>query len=129
VRTIVQFEAGDGRYAVAVDEVSEVRPAVGLTALPAPRPGVAGLMQRSGDALPVLEVLSSAGKHIVVIERGARSFGLLVDEVTGVQAVAEDRFSPPPAGQDHAFVSGVLNDERGLVLLLDVDLLANRLAP
>ena len=127
--TIVRFRTSRGYYAVPVELVSEVRSAAGLTPLPAPRPGVAGLMRRGDEALPVLAILDSSGRHVVVIDKGPLSFGLLVDEVTGVHQVDETLIGAPPPGQDRVLVSGVVNDEDGLVLLLDVDALAGKLTP
>jgi chemotaxis signal transduction protein len=128
VRTIVRFRTSEGDYAVPVEQVSEVRSAVGLTPLPAPQPGVVGLMRRGEEALPVLAILGAAGRHVVVIDKGPLSFGLLVEEVTGVHQVDEAQIGAPPPGQDRAVVSGVFHDELGLVLLLDVDALAGRLS-
>lgn len=127
MRTIVRFRTAEGVYAVPVEQVSEVRSTTELARLPAPMPGVAGLMRRGDGALPVLEILGSRGRHVVIIEKGPLSFGLLVEEVTGVFQVDEARIGEPPPGQDRPFVSGVLNDETGLVLFLDVDALAGRL--
>jgi chemotaxis signal transduction protein len=127
VRTIVRFRTVEGDYAVPVEHVSKVLSASALTPLPAPRPGVAGLMSRGDEALPVLEILGPSGRHVVVIDAGPVSFGLLVEEVTRIQHVDEARIDAPPSGQDRALVSGVLNDEPGLVLLLDVDALAAKL--
>jgi|GEM_PF-1301843 len=128
MRTIVRFRTAEGVYAVPVEQVSEVRSTTELAPLPAPMPGVAGLMRRGDGALPVLEILGSLGRHVVIIEKGPLSFGLLVEEVTGVLQVDEARIGEPPPGQDRPLVSGVLNDETGLVLFLDVDALAGRLA-
>ena len=125
--TIVRFRTSDGDYAVLVDQVSEVQSASGLTPLPAPRPGVVGLMRRGDEALPVLASLGSVGRHVVIIDRGPLSFGLLVEEVTGVHEIDDARISDPPPGQDRDLVSGVLSDDEDLVLLLDVDALAGRL--
>jgi chemotaxis signal transduction protein len=129
VKTIVRFRTPHGDYAVPVEEVSEVRSAAGLTPLPAPRPGVAGLMRSGDEALPVLTILAATGRHVVVIDRGARSFGLLVEEVTAVHEIDEASIGVSPSGQDRELVSGVLSDDDGLVLLLDVDAVAGKLAP
>ena len=129
MRTIVRFRTSDGDYAVFVEQVTEVQSAADLTPLPAPKPGVAGLMRRGEDALPVLDLLGPVGRQVIVIDRGALSFGLLVDEVTGVHAIEDARIGAPPPGQDRGLVSGVLSDEGDLVLLLDVDALAGRLGP
>jgi len=153
MRTIVRFRTAEGDYAVEVEQVKEVRSATGLAPLPSPLPGVAGLLRRgNGDrdrdgdrdgdgdgdgalpamalpamAVPVLAILGGMGRHIVIIEKGPLSFGLLVEEVTGVLQVDDGQIGAPPAGQDGPLVSGVLHDQGGLVMLLDTDALAGRL--
>ena len=126
--TVVRFRAPAGQYALPVEHVTEVRSSHGLTPLPEPRPGVAGLMRRGDDALTVLSILGEPGDHVIVIDEGGRTFGLLVTQVTGVHEVADDAIGPPPSGQDGAAVSGVLIGEDGLVLLLDCAALSGRLA-
>ncbi|MEA3018641.1 MAG: purine-binding chemotaxis protein CheW [Actinomycetota bacterium] len=125
--TVVRFRAPAGSYALPVEHVTEVRSAAELTPLPEPRAGVAGLMRRAGDALTVLSVLGEPGAHIIVIDEGGLTFGLLVAEVTGVHTVADDQISPPPPGQDRVTVAGVLAADDGLVLLLDSAALRERL--
>jgi chemotaxis signal transduction protein len=84
-------------------------------------------MRRGDDALTVLSILGEPGDHVIVIDDGGLSFGLLVAEVTGVQAVDEAEIGPPPSGQDGTTVSGVLVAEEGIVLLLDSAALRERL--
>jgi chemotaxis signal transduction protein len=127
VTTVVRFRAPAGRYALPVEQVTEVRSSAGLTPLPEPRAGIAGLMRRGDDALTVLSILGEPGDHVIVIDDGGLSFGLLVAEVTGVQAVDEAEIGPPPSGQDGTTVSGVLVAEEGIVLLLDSAALRERL--
>jgi chemotaxis signal transduction protein len=117
--TMVRFRTPSGRYALAVDHVTEVRAATGITPLPEPRQGVAGLLRRGDEALTVLSVLGEPGTHVIVIDDGGHTFGLLVEEVTGVHAVDDGQIGPPPAGQDRGAVSGVLPVDDGLVLVLD----------
>lgn len=127
MRTIVRFRTAEGDYAVPVEQVLEVRSAAGLAPLPAPLPDVAGLMRCDNGALPVLTVLGSRGHHVVIVENGPLSFGLLVEEVTGVLKVDETQIGAPPTGQHQPLVSGVLHGDTGLVMLLDVDSLAGKL--
>jgi chemotaxis signal transduction protein len=127
--TVVRFRAPSGEYAVPVEHVREVRSAAELTSLPEPRSGVAGLMQRDGDALSVLSLLAPEGGHILVLGVDQLLFGLLVEEVIGVHTVDDADVGPPPQGQDRVVVSGVLNDDGTLVLVLDVDALAAKLGP
>jgi purine-binding chemotaxis protein CheW len=129
VTTVVRFRAPSGDYAVPVEHVREVRSAAELTPLPEPMTGVAGLMEREGDALSVLSLLAPDGGHILVLGAGELLFGLLVEEVVGVHTVDDADVGPPPTGQDRVVVSGVLNDDGALVLVLDVDALAAKLGP
>ena len=125
--TLVRFRAPTGEYALPVEHVTEVRSAAELAPLPAPRDGVAGLMRRGDDAVTVLSVLGSSGEHVIVVDEGGLTFGLLVSEVTGVIAVSDEQLGPPPPGQDRATVSSVLTGEEGIVMVLDTAALRGRL--
>ena len=126
--TMVRFVTPSGRYALAVEHVTEVRSSVGMTALPEPRPGIAGLLRRGDAALTVLSVLGEPGDHVVILDDGELTFGLLVEEVTGVHAVDDAQIGPPPPGQDGGTVSGVLPVDDGLILILDCAALRRRLS-
>jgi chemotaxis signal transduction protein len=127
VRTIVRFRAPTGEYALPVEYVTEVRPATDLTPLPAARAGIAGVVPRGDDVLTVLSVLGEPGAHVIVIEEGGVLFALLVEEVTGVHAVDDEVIGPPPRGQEHGQVAGVIVEDLGVVLLLDPAALRGRL--
>ena len=129
MRTLVRFRAADTAYALPVEHVTEVRSAADVTPLPASRPGVAGLVPRAEGAIPVLSILCETGGHVIVIDEGTSTFGLLVDEVTEVVRVDEERVGPPPEGQADRAVSGVVQDEGGLLLVLDATALRGTLAP
>ena len=129
MRTIVRFRAGDAEYALPVEDVTEVRSASELTPLPAPRAGVAGLMTHGGDALPVLSVLTELGRHVLVMSTADVHFGVLVDEVVGVERIGDEILGPPPRGQDRDNVTGVIVEDGRLILLLDSAALGARLHP
>jgi chemotaxis signal transduction protein len=127
VSTIVRFRTPEGEYAIPVEQVSEVRLASGLRPLPAPREGVVGLLPDGDESLSVLSVLGSEGEHVVVVDDGTLSFGLLVDEVLGIQHVDDANVQAAPPGQDRAVVAGVVGGDGTLVLLLDLKVLRGRL--
>lgn len=128
MKSVVRFRTDDGEYAVPVEHAREVLASVGLTPLPAPRRGVAGLLEREGVAITVLTALGGGREHVLVLDAGNRPFGLLVEEVTGVDPVNEAMVAPPPAGQEDPVISGVLDTGKGgIVLLVDVANLAGRL--
>jgi chemotaxis signal transduction protein len=54
-----------------------------------------------------------------VVDDSNLTFGLLVDEVTAVMRVEDDRIGPPPQGQAGGTVAGVIHDDGELVLVLD----------
>ena len=97
--TVVSFRSGGQHWAVALERVQGVLAARGLLPLPDPRPGVAGLLYRDGDTVPVLSALGGGqlGQVLVLDDRG-RSVGLLVDEVIGIERVPGQP-GPTPPGQ------------------------------
>lgn len=115
----MRFRSDGRNYALPVEQVMEVRSASDMTPPPAPRAGVAGLVPRGEAALTVPSVLGVTGEHVIVLDEGTRTFGLLVDEVTEVVRVDDAVVGPPPPGQAGAAVSGVIQDDAELVLLLD----------
>ena len=123
----MRFRTSSGDYALPVERVIEVRPATDLTPLPAPRPGVAGVMTRGGDVMTVLSIEGEAGAHVVVVDDDGVAFGLLVEEVTGVHRIDDESVGPPPHGQERGLVAGVVVDAGGMVLLLDTAALRGRL--
>jgi chemotaxis signal transduction protein len=127
MRQLVRFHTADGVYAVPVEHAREVRTADGLLPLPSPRPGVAGLLARGDDAVPVLALLGAGHGHVLVLDSGGRVFGLLVEAVTGVESVDEASVAPPPPGQDDPIVAGVIHEGETMVLIADVAELARSL--
>lgn len=122
----MRFRTGDVEYAVAVNQTREVRSTDGVTPLPAPRPGVAGILERNGEALTVLSALGVGTGHILVLESSEGPFGLLVDDVVEVAAIDEDRMAPPPAGQDADVIMGIVGTPGHLTMVVDAEALARR---
>jgi purine-binding chemotaxis protein CheW len=125
------------RFALRLDSVREV---VRMAALrPIPRAGLAqvGLLDLRGEVLPVISLRAAFGvpdldddldSRIVIVRQAERSYGLKVDavdtviqlEVGQLDALAED------AGADLLVGTAALED--GVVLILDVEGLVERLA-
>ena len=125
--TVVSFRSGGQDWAVALDRVQRVLAARGLLPFPDPRPGVAGLLYRDGDTVPVVSPIGAASGQVLVLDDNGTSIGLLVDEVVGIERV-QGETGPPPAGQRSPLVAGVLAGTNPL-LLLDVAALTGWLAP
>jgi chemotaxis signal transduction protein len=131
--SVVRFRAGDGEFAVMVDQTREVRTTEGLMALPEAAPSVVGLLTRGEEALTVVAPLGMGGNQVLVLEPSpaaeSRAFGVLVHEVIGVTSVADDQVGPPPDGQAGGLVSGVIWDQGRLVMLVDADVLGRAWTP
>jgi chemotaxis signal transduction protein len=124
--TVVEFQTGAGRYCVPVAATVAVRFASGLVELPAPRAGVVGILPAE-QPITVLAILGSGRDHVLVLHAEGHTFGLLVQEVTGLSRIDPTAIHVAPDGQDEAFISGVISRDDGLVLVADPAALADRL--
>jgi chemotaxis signal transduction protein len=125
--SIVCFRTPAGLCGLPIEHVEEIRSSDGMVPLPAPRAGVAGLLPWGEESLSVLSVLGSEGEHVIVVDDDDLRFGLLVEEALGIEKVDESTIGPAPEGQDRAVVSGVVTNDLGLVLLVDLTVLRGRL--
>ena len=116
---MVRFRTRNGRYCVPVHHTLEVRLADDILPLPMPAPGIAGILERDGAALPVVNAFGGGSSHVLLIEADESPVGVLVEEVTGVFEIAEREFGPPPPGQEDTLVEAVICDDEGLTFVVD----------
>jgi chemotaxis signal transduction protein len=133
MKTVVRFRTPRGDFAVPVEYAREVRRAE-IALLPEPRTGVAGVMPRGDDVITVLSRLGDSrpdggGVQVLVLDAGNGPFGLLVDEVTGVVRIADNRFVDPPPGVDDAVVESIVRLDTGLVLVIALRELCRDISP
>ena len=124
--TVVDFRTSGGRYCIPVEAAVAVRSASGLVPLPAPRDGVVGILPATRP-ITVLSILGSGRDHILVVAVDGQTFGILVEEVTGLSRIDDAEIGVAPGGQAEAFISGVISRTDGLVLVADPAALADRL--
>ncbi|MCW2657362.1 MAG: hypothetical protein JWR06_1555 [Jatrophihabitans sp.] len=123
---MVYFEAAGARYCLPVQVTRSVRIADEMIALPDPAVDVAGIIP--GDPpLTVISPLQSNGTHVLVIEADGKTFGLLVDAVTGLRRIDDADIRPAPQGQGRPLISGTLDTGGSLVLVADPSVLARQL--
>ena len=128
MRTLVHFGTADSEWAVPIERVQEVRLPYGITPLPVPKAGIAGLLRHGDEILTVLSVLGGATGFVLVLDGGGESFGLIVESAIGILRVEASAITAPPAGQENPVVCGVIRaEEQRMVLLLDTDALAKEL--
>lgn len=124
------FQAAGTGYCLPVEATRAVRPARGMVVLPAARADVVGLIP--GD--PPLTVVSSlggggdaGGGQILVVQTGGRTFGLLVDTVSGLRRVDDADIRVAPQGQDRGLICGTVEAGGRMILVADAAALAERL--
>ena len=116
--TMITFEAAGSTYCLPVDITRAVRSAVGMVSMPAPNPNVAGLLP--GDPpLTVISPFGVNGDHVLVVQIGQKSFGLLVDQVVGLRKINDADIGPAPLGQERELVSGSVTIDGNLLLVTD----------
>jgi len=126
MRTLVFFRTSAGSYAVPLESTIGVRLASGVVALPAPRPDVIGVLP--GDPpIIVVSPLGDGSAQVIVLHVDGVSYGLLVDQVTGLGRVTDADIRPAPGGQEDELIAGMLDHADDLVLLADPSALARRL--
>jgi len=126
VTTMVCFTAAGAEYCLPVHAARSVRTSDAMISLPDPNPDVTGMLP--GDPpLTVISPLHSERGHILVIEAGDKTFGLLVDAVTGLRRIDDAELGPAPEGQGRQLVCGTLYNNGRMILVADPFALAGEL--
>lgn len=124
--TMVCFHSAGADYCIPVQATRAVRLASDMIPLPAPGPDIAGII--AGDPpLTVISPLGTGGAQVLVLEAGQKTFGLLVDAVTGLQRISASQISAPPDGQHRRLVSGTITSGGHVILMTDPNELAGQL--
>lgn len=126
----VLFSLDAGRFALDLDVVERVVPALEVTPLPNAPDIVLGVFNLQGRIIPVMNTRRRLGRperemaisdHLIVAKAAGRSVALLVDDTTGMierashEIVRADAILP-----DLPQVSGVIRFPDGIVLIHDL---------
>ncbi|MGM0632459.1 MAG: chemotaxis protein CheW [Pseudomonadota bacterium] len=133
----VTFTLAEENYALSAASVNEVLRHSEITPVPGAPGFVLGIINLRGDVVTVVDARRVFGlsraeatgqSRIVVIELEDYVIGVLVDRVTAVVDLREDRMEASPnTGNDAAnrFIQGVYNeDDEALLILVDFAALA-----
>ena len=126
-------------YGLPVARVLEVGDTTEVLAIPRKLPAVRGLTPMRGRLVPLIHLgalltgreapaVAAAGgsRTIVLVELGARGRQVAF-EVDDADAVVREQPLPVPRGQSLPWAAGVAEQETGLVPILDLDALGDRI--
>lgn len=124
-REFVSFRIGDQEYCVDIMSVREIRGWTPATAVPHAPNYVRGVINLRGAVLPIVDLASRLGleppkptqRHVIIVTQvGEQIIGLLVDAVSDILTITDQKLQPTPdVASDIAksFVKGLLTvDDR-----------------
>ncbi|MDB4980355.1 MAG: cheW6 [Myxococcales bacterium] len=127
----VLCKIADVEYVLPADDVLQMESYAGATKVPGAGVSVAGLVQIRGRVVPVLDmrivfglptVEPTLNSRVVVMKKGERTVGLLVDSAREVLKIPSVDFSPPPPvvrQQTDGLVKAVVQTGNRLLMLID----------
>lgn len=127
---LVVMARGQETYAVEAAAVAGVFPLADLTPVPFTPQVVLGVMNHRGRMLPVLDIgqllqgaeATAAPSLVVAVEAETAAFGIAVDAVSGVAAIAAHELVPAQFDERH---DGIVRGLTGaMAAVLDLDVLA-----
>ncbi len=130
IERYLTFSLGTEDFAIPLLKVKEVIALTEVTPLPQTPPYFLGIMNLRGQVITVLDLRTKLGIKpaknqetvVVICDLGTLCVGVVVDSVNSVVPVSEDKISPKPdmTGAKSDSIIGVYQDEKNLVLLLDI---------
>lgn len=126
------FHLGQEEYALKIDSISEIIKVREFTDVPRTPGYILGIISLRGVVVPVFDLTArlrlgqaeiTANSRIVICRAGELVVGLLVDSISQVLQLQDDRIEPPPAilsGLDRDFMTGVGRSDGRMVILLNI---------
>jgi purine-binding chemotaxis protein CheW len=128
MQQLVVFSLGSEEYGLPITTVQEIIRYTRPRTIPSAPPSVRGVINLRGKIIPVVDLkarLQLTGgdaeeSKIVIVEAGAVTAGLIVDDVDEVITVDTDALEPAPTGEV-GYISAVAKVGDRLLVLLDVE--------
>lgn len=132
---LVCFELRRQELAFGIADVRETLPLMPISHVFLTPAWLAGIFSLRGEIVPAIDLSVLLGlpktvvgddARIVVIERGAKVAGVLVERLCELRTIDESTIEPPPAGlpvEVAAILRGIVATPTGTVRILDLDAL------
>lgn len=126
----VVFAIRRNLYGISIHDVSEIIRLGEIQWIPNAREDMPGIIHLRGNIIPVISlhhVFSEEKRElhpktrIIIVRRGDKEVGLIVDEVDRVKALPEEHISPPPPFSRNNWLTGIYHDQNDVIALLDLD--------
>lgn len=131
---LVGFRLGDEEYAVDILKIKEIKLLMEVTRVPKAPPFVVGVINLRGDIVPIIDLRKrlrlptpefTDETRIIIVEIEAKLCGVIVDGVSEVIEIEENKVLPPPSivkgSIDSAYLKGVGRLDERILILLDLD--------
>ena len=132
-RELVAFRVGDQEYCVDIMSVREIRGWTPATPLPHSPEFVRGVINLRGSVLPIVDLAGRLGlpspepsaRHVIIVAQvNDHQVGLLVDAVSDILTIVDEKMQPTPdvaSEQAKAFVRGVMAIEDRMIRFIDLE--------
>lgn len=130
---LISFRIGAQEFCVDIMAVREIRGWTAATALPQSPAFVRGVINLRGAVLPIVDLAARLGfdateatdRHVIIVTQiGAQTVGLLVDAVSDILTVTDDRIQPTPDVASEiakTFVRGLLAVDGRMISLVGLE--------
>lgn len=127
----VVFAINRNLYGISIHDISEIVRMSEVRWIPNEQEDLPGILHMRGKIVPVISlhhVFSEAPNkdlnpktRIIIVHRGDREIGMIVDEVEQVKALPVEHISPPPPFSKNGWLKGIYHDHNDMIALLDLD--------
>ncbi|RKQ63819.1 purine-binding chemotaxis protein CheW [Thermovibrio guaymasensis] len=138
---VIAFKLSEELVGVPIEQVIEITSNKDITPVPKAPSYVIGVMNLRGKIVPVINLKEHLGipftipeniyseNKIVILETPKGDVGVIVDRIVGSIKFPEDEILPEPIGTvgiDIKFISGVVQLEEELLIILNIESIFNR---
>jgi purine-binding chemotaxis protein CheW len=135
---LVSFQLDKELYGIEITKVREIILIAEITRIPQTPHYVKGLINLRSTVIPVIDLRSLFGlqqgemtdeSRIMVLQASGKTIGIVVDAVSEVLRVKRDQMAPPPptvAGLGREYLTGIVQLEKQLLIMLDIDKILDR---